>query len=185
MWSWRSTFPLFHRPATTDGPAAYNVFETRQRCWAHVLRDSDRRVRAARKRFGASSGERREAEVRHAKLQLTHHMAKRKGTATDMECEAFVERTVKPAETCPKKMADCPNAAAPYPFTLPRHDNMEGANNPAERGVRPIVVRRKISGRMGSAKGMRRMGILFTRPLARRKKNLDVCQELERVLAPK
>ncbi len=163
----------------------YNAFKTRRRCWAHVLRDSDRHVRTIRKRFGASSGECREAEMRHAKLQLIYHMPKRKGTATDIECEAFVERTVRLAETYPKKMADYPNAAAPYPFTLPRHDNMEGTNNPAERGMRPIVARRKISGQIGSAKGMRRMGILFACPLARRKKNLNVYQELERVLAPK
>ena len=178
-------FPFFHRPATTDGLAVYGVFETRQRCWAHILRDSDRHVRAARKRFGASSRECREAEIRHAKLQLIYHEAKQKGTATEAECEAFVERTVRLAETYPKKMANYLKAAAPYLFTFLRHEGMEGTNNPAERGVRPIVVRRKISGQIGSAKGMRRMGILFTCLLTWRKKNLNVYQELERVLAPK
>ena len=163
----------------------YNAFKTRRRCWAHVLRDSDRHVRAIRKRFGASSGECREAEMRHAKLQLIYHMPKRKRTATEAECEAFVERTVRLAETYPKKMADYLKAAAPHLFTFLRHENMEGANNPAERGVRPIVVRRKISGQIGSAYTMRRMGILFTCLLTWRKKNPNVYQELERVLAPK
>ena len=98
---------------------------------------------------------------------------------------ALAGRTVKLAETCPKKMANYLKAAAPYLFTFLRHKNMEGTTNPAERGVRPIVVRRKISGQMGSAKGMRGMGILFTCLLTWRKKNLDIYRELERVLASK
>ena len=51
--------------------------------------------------------------------------------------------------------------------------------------MRPIVVRRKISGQMGSVKGMRRMGILFTCLLAWRKRNPNSYRELDRALAPK
>ena len=50
--------------------------------------------------------------------------------------------------------------------------------------MRPIVVRRKISGQMGSVKGMG-MGILFTCLLAWRKRNPNSYRELDRALAPK
>ena len=72
--------------------------------------------------------------MRHAKLQLIYHEAKQKGTATKAECEAFVERTVRLAETYPKKMADYLKAAAPYLFTFLRHKDMEGTNNPGREG---------------------------------------------------
>lgn len=39
MWSRRSAFPLFHRPATADGPAAYNAFKAMQRRWAHMMQN--------------------------------------------------------------------------------------------------------------------------------------------------
>ena len=34
-------FPYYDKPITCDGYPAYNVFHTRQRCWAHILRESE------------------------------------------------------------------------------------------------------------------------------------------------
>ena len=34
-------FPYYGKLITCDGYAAYNVFHTRQRCWAHILRESE------------------------------------------------------------------------------------------------------------------------------------------------
>ena len=45
-------FSYHKRPVTADGLASYNIFEVRQRCWAHILRESDRHVRAVKKRAG-------------------------------------------------------------------------------------------------------------------------------------
>ena len=34
-------FPYYDKPIACDGYPAYNVFHTRQRCWAHILRESE------------------------------------------------------------------------------------------------------------------------------------------------
>ena len=62
-------FPYYQRPVTTDGLASYNVLEVRQRCWVHLIRDSDRHVRSVKKRTGASQTDNRDADALHSRFK--------------------------------------------------------------------------------------------------------------------
>lgn len=85
-------------------------------------------------------------------------------------------------ETYPKKMTNHMMATVSH---VPAAREHGGHQQPGREGLRPIVVRRKISGQMGSVKGMRKMGILFTCLLAWRKRSPNSYRELDRALAPK
>ncbi len=73
-------------------------------------------------------------------------------------------------------------SAAPYLFTFLLHPGMQPTNNHTERELRPIVLRRKVSGQICSVDGMRRFGILFTCLLTWRKRKLDMYGELDRIM---
>ena len=62
-------FLHYQRPVTTDGLASYNVLEVRQRCWVHLIRDSDRHVRSVKKRAGASQTDCRDADTLHSRFR--------------------------------------------------------------------------------------------------------------------
>ena len=178
-------FPMFHRPLTADGHPPYAThFEIRQRCWAHILRESDRHVRAAKKRTDMSETDCRDAEARHAQLKLVYHQASETASATPAQCETFVQRTVQIALTYPEKMSNKITSAAPFLFTFLLHTGMESTNNRTEREVHSIVLRHKVSGQIGSVDGMRRFGVLFTCLLTWRKRKLDIYRESVRILLP-
>ena len=179
-------FPMFHRPLTADGYQPYTkLFGTLQRCWAHILRESDRHVRAVKKRADISQTDCRDAEERHARLQLVYHQAKEAGAATPGQCGVFVQQTVQIAGTYPEKLANKITSAAPHLFTFLLHPGMQPTNNHTERELRPIVLRRKVSGQICSVDGMRRFGILFTCLLTWRKRKLDMYGELDRIMLTK
>ena len=181
----REHFPFFERPLTADGYQPYkNLFGTLQRCWAHISRESKSHVRIAEMRSGISSTDCRDAQARHDRLILVYHQAKGMGSATPGQCEVLVQRTIQIAQTYPGKLAGKIVSAAPYLFTFLLHPNMQPTNNHSERELRPIVLRRKVSGQIGSVNGMRRFGILFTCLLTWRKRNLNIYSELDRILMP-
>ncbi len=62
---------------------------------------------------------------------------------------------------------------------------MQPTNNHTERELRPIVLRRKVSGQICSVGGMRRFGILFMCLLTWRKRKLDMYGELDRIMLTK
>lgn len=178
-------FPMFHRPLTADGYPPYGIlFGTLQRCRAHILREPDRHVRAGKKRTGVSETDCRDAEARHAQLQLVYRQAKETGSATPGQCEVFVQRTTQIALTCPEKLSNKIISAAPFLFTFLLHPGMQPTNNHTEREMRPIVLRRKVSGQICSVDGMRRFGILFTCLLIWRKRKLNIYREMDRILLP-
>ena len=69
-----------------------------------------------------------------------------------------------------------------YPFTFLRHRGMQSTNNHTERDLRRPILRRKVSGQMGSVEGMHRFGVLFTCLLTWRKRKLNIYRELDRIL---
>ena len=179
----REIFPFFERPLTADGYRPYrNLFKTLQRCWAHISRESESQVRIARERSGVSSTDCRDAQARHDRLMLIYHEAKEMVTATPGQCDVLVQRTIEVARTYPEKLANKIIAAAPYLFTFLRHRGMQSTNNHTERDLRRPILRRKVSGQIGSVEGMHRFGVLFTCLLTWRKRKLNIYRELDRIL---
>ena len=61
-------FPYYDKPITCDRYPAYNVFHTRQRCWAHILRESEFIMYDKKTNLTAA--------MLHHKLQELYHEAK-------------------------------------------------------------------------------------------------------------
>ena len=61
-------FPYYDKPITCDGYPVYNVFHTRQRCWAHILRESEFIM------YDKKTNQ--TAAMLHHKLQELYHEAK-------------------------------------------------------------------------------------------------------------
>ena len=95
-----------------------------------------------------------------------------------------MQRTIRIARTCPGKLSNKIVSAAPCLSTFLLHPNMQPTNNHSEREMRPIVLRRKVGGQIGSVEGMRRFGILFTCLLTWRKRKLNIYHEMDRILPP-
>ena len=176
-------FPMFRRSPAADGYPPYRIlFKILQRCWAHISRESERHVRIAKMRCGVSSTDCRDAQALHDRLMLVYHEAKEMGSATPGQCEVLVQRTIEIARTYPEKLGNKIAAAAPFLFTFLLHPGMEPTNNRTERELRRAILRRKISGQIGSVEGMRRFGIMFTCLLTWRKRKLNIYRELDRIL---
>ena len=175
-------FPYYQRPVTTDGLALYNVFEVRQRCWAHLFRDSDRYVRSAKHKTGVSQTDCRDADMLHERLRQLFHEAKLMGAATVSQCGVLKERLLVIAASYPQKLTNKLTSAADYLFIFLLHEGMEPTNNSVEREIRYPVIHRKVRGQIGSKEMMSRFGTLLTCILTWRKQKLNFYQEMDRIL---
>ena len=175
-------FPYYQRPVTTDGLASYNVLEVRQRCWVHLIRDSDRHVRSVKKRTGASQTDNRDADALHSRFKQFFHETKLMKTATASQCGVLKERLLEIAASYPRGLTNKIASASDHLFTFLLHEGMEPTNNSVEREIRYPVIHRKVRGQIGSAGKMARFGILLTCILTWRKQKLNFYQEMDRIL---
>ena len=175
-------FPYYQRPVTTDGLASYNVFEVRQRCWAHLFRDSDRYVRSAKHKTGVSQTDCRDADMLHERLRQLFHEAKLMGAATVSQCGVLKERLLVIAASYPQKLTNKLTSAADYLFIFLLHEGMEPTNNSVEREIRYPVIHRKVRGQIGSKEMMSRFGTLLTCILTWRKQKLNFYREVDHIL---
>ena len=175
-------FPYYQRPVTTDGLASYNVLEVRQRCWSHLIRDSDSHVRSVKKRAVVSQTDCRDAKALHSRLQQLFHGVKLMGTATASQCGVLKERLLEIASSYPRELDNKLASASGQLFTFLLHEGMEPTNNSVEREMRYPVIHRKVRGQIGSTGKMARFGILLTCILTWRKRKLNFYQEMDRIL---
>lgn len=187
--------PQFKGHLVTDFYSGYNIYEGRhQRCWVHLLRDlhqlkelhpGDAAVqdwagrlrelydeaaefikRGTEERVGPEL-EQWEREIKYKELVASSHAlgleyAQLKAHA----CQALAKRLLRHEDEL---------------FQYVRVAGLSPDNNAAERGVRPLVVVRKISGGSRSEKGSKtRMGLasLFETWQARGLEPLAECQRL-------
>lgn len=66
--------------------------------------------------------------------------------------------------------------------TFLKYDTMQSTNNTAERALRPIVVHRKVKGKLNNAEGMKKFGILLTFHETMRKRGLNPVEEIKRLI---
>ena len=175
-------FPYYQRPVTADELASYNMLGVRQRCWAHLFRDSDSHVRSFLKMTGISQTDCHDAESLHFRLQQLFHGTKLMKTATAPQCGVLKERLLEIAASYPRGLTNRLASASDQLFTFLLHEDMEPTNNSVEREMRYPVVRRKVSGRIGSAGKVARFGTLLACILTWRKQKLNFYQEMDRIL---
>ena len=150
-------FPYHDKPITCDGYSAYNVFHTRQRCWAHVLREAE---------FIRYSKTNPTATMLHRNLQDLYHQAKleppdaSEARHWELVCRA---RSIAGAYVgLDDGFAVQLKNAVPDLFTFIRYPGMEPTNNESERMLRKVVIHRKIRQKLVTAGGKIMFGTIMT-----------------------
>ena len=170
-------FPYHDKPITCDGYAGYNVFHTRQRCWAHILREAEF-IRYARETNPT-------AAMLHRKLQELYHEAKLEPQdISDSRHWELVCRTRSIARAyagLDDEFAVRLENAAPDLFTFIRHPGMEPTNNESERMLRKVVIHRKIRQKLVTVGGKIMFGTIMTCLLTWDKQGLNWFEKLSEV----
>ncbi|MFV2014853.1 MAG: IS66 family transposase [Candidatus Heimdallarchaeota archaeon] len=141
--------------AIVDGWLAYNIFPQKQRCWAHILRESHD---LAKRRGGL-------AVVMDDELTLLFHSIKRyrelrpygRNPVIKQESLFQLENIITTAEASDdedtiKFVRKLKNASIDL-LTAVDHPQVPLTNNHAERMLRPLVIHRKIRGFVASERG--------------------------------
>ncbi len=170
-------YPHWDTPLTCDEFSVYNGFKKRQRCWAHMLRESEYRTHSNDPLM----------VLLHHRLQTIFHDAKfippDKGIDTGpmaLEVKSIAQAYLQHGQ---RVFGTKLHNAADHLFTFVNHPGMDPTNNETERMVRRIVLHRKIRMRMVNPGGMRMFGILMTCFLTWRRRGLDIHQKILEVLA--
>ena len=170
-------------PAVTDGLSVYAPIVRKQRCWAHVTRDSEYASRGCRG-----------AHLLHEELKDLYRRAKGlAGAARGPEPPPDLDDRIRRMEAEVLAIADgyerlgigfhtTLRGAAGQLFTFVRHPHMEPTNSPAERMIRPAVVSRKVRGGLSTPGGMKMFGTLMTCLLTWQRRGLDPTDKLLEVL---
>ena len=135
---------------TVDGYAGYNKLECeRQRCWAHLLR------RAKKPIYQFGEEESFEDYNRFVKkLLLLYHSAKLDGKSKRLSARLrnkYDDKLWKLLESAPtegKNITRVTNYIMRFNsewFTFLQYEGVEPTNNRAERALRPMVIKRRIS----------------------------------------
>ena len=151
-------FPYYDKPITCDGYPAYNVFHTRQRCWAHILRESE--FIMYNKKTNPT------AAMLHRKLQELYHEAKLE--PPDISDAHYMELVCR-TRSVAKAYVELDDAfstrlwnAVPDLFTFIRYPGMEPTNNESERMLRKVVIHRKIRQKLVTVGGKIMFGTIMT-----------------------
>ncbi len=181
---------LGDRPAgvvITDRYSAYAHLpsERRQVCWAHLLRD----FRRIAERSGAAG------EVGRRLLGLGYVMFRRRHRLSEADAPscrtdlAGVRVRVRQALErgaallgCPRTAATCANLLKIEPalWTFTTHAEVPPTNNSAEQALRPVVLKRKISGPTRSRRGANFIARGFSVAETCRRQGRDLLDYLQR-----
>ena len=151
-------FPYYDKPITCDGYPAYNVFHTRQRCWAHILRESefimyDKKTNPT-------------AAMLHHKLQELYHEAKLEppdiSDVHHMELVCRARSVAKAYVGLDDAFSTRLGNAVPDLFTFIRYPGMEPTNNESERMLHKVVIHRKIRQKLVTVGGKIMFGTIMT-----------------------
>ena len=170
-------FPYYDKPITCDGYQAYNVFRTRQCCWAHMLRESefimyDKKTNPT-------------AAMLHHKLQELYHEAKLEppdiSDAHQMELVCRARSVAKAYVGLDDGFSILLGNAAPDLFTFIRYPGMEPTNNESERMLRKVVIHRKIRQKLVTVGGKIMFGTIMMCLLTWDKMGLNWFEKLSEV----
>ena len=151
-------FPYYDKPITCDGYAAYNVFHIRQRCWAHILRESEFIM------YDKKTNQ--TAAMLHHKLQELYHEAKLEppdiSDTYHMELVCRARSVAKAYVGLDYRFSILLGNAVPDMFTFIRYPGMEPTNNESECMLRKVVIHRKIRQKLVTVGGKIMFGTIMT-----------------------
>ena len=158
--------PMCKQVAICDGHAAYRIFPTIQRCWAHILREAETLAL-------------RTDDIRTRQLHVTlQNLYCKIRSSDDINPDWVVQHTLSIANSYmnikQKQFGRKLEIAAPNLVTFLEYDGVDTTNNAAEHQLREVVVHRKVRGQMINEKGMKMFGILMTSYLTWRRCGLNI-----------
>ncbi|MCG8531300.1 MAG: IS66 family transposase [Desulfovibrionales bacterium] len=177
----RELLPGWRGTMVCDGWSSYKTLERLQRCWAHIIREA--RHLAGRNRNDA------DARQVLKLLRRVYRDAKRKRLVRDRQRDhglltSRVRRMISKYRGVPlleSFMTKLRNAL-PHLFTFVLDPRVPSTNNAAERGLREIIVHRKIRGGMKSVNTPRIMGNIFTCLTTWKTRGIDHLAEMAKYL---
>ena len=169
-------FLYYDKPITCDGYPAYNVFHTRQRCWAHILRESEFIM------YDKKTNQM--AAMLHHKLQELYHEAKLEppdiGDAHQMELVCRAWSVAKAYVGLDDRFSILLWNAVPDLFTFIRYPCMDPTNNESERMLRKVAIHRKIRQKLVTVGGKIMFGTIMTCLLTWDKQGLNWFEKLSK-----
>lgn len=169
-------FESFSGVAICDGWGAYKIFDIRQRCWAHILREA--------KHYSEKLGTKNSASL-YCYLQklffvtTSLEIKEPNQLAYDSSIkllEGIISEHVNEKEL--KKFLTKLNNAKDNLFTFLLHPDVEPTNNTAERALRESVIHRKIRGCVRNQKGCKMFGNLMSCIMTWKMRDCNILDEI-------
>ena len=169
-------FGSFTGVAVCDGWLPYKIFNIRQRCWAHILREA--------KHYSEKLDTVNSASLYHYLQKLffvtTSSKTKEPNQLAYDSSIKLLERIISEHanEKELKKFLTKLNNAKDDLFTFLLYDTVEPTNNTAERALREPIIHRKIRGCVRNQKGCRMFGNLMSCIMTWKMRNCNLLDEI-------
>ena len=174
----REILPDWNGTIVADGWSAYSKF-TVQRCWAHIVRDADHLAK-----FYGTPAAIDLSEQLHAILGDALDASRHRDVRWRRKCVKKLDRRVADLVEQHRrnyrlaKFVTTLDNARPGLFRFVIDPGIPHTNNAAERGLRELVVHRKIRGGIRSDDTMEWLGNLFTCVSTWKERGLDVMAKM-------
>jgi hypothetical protein len=169
-------FSSFAGVAICDGWMPYHIFNTRQRCWAHILREA--------KHYSEKLETNNSVSLYQSLQELFCHTTLHKIEKPDYFLYNYsielLEKIITPYnnDKSLSKFLTKLNNAKNNLFTFLLYPGVEPTNNAAERALRESVIHRKIRGCVRNQKGMRMFGNLMSVTMTWKVRDCNILDEI-------
>ena len=177
----KELLPGWNGISVCDGWPPYNIFKKMQRCWAHITREAHH--------LNECNPNNANAKHLYKWLSDIYHDAKKKRPARDRQKDhdllsCRIRRLMSKYAGDPlfKPFMNKLRNALPHLFTFVLNPRVPPTNNAAERGLREIVVHRKIRDTIKSRNTPNIMGNIFTCIMTWKVQGLDHLAEMAKYL---
>lgn len=169
-------FDSFNGVAICDGWRPYEIFDKRQRCWAHILREAKHYFKKLETDNSASlydSLQELFADITLHKVEKANHIM------YDCSIESLnqIITRYKNDESLQKFLTKLYNAKDNL-FTFLLYPGVQPTNNAAERALREPIIHRKIRGCVRNEKGMKMFGNLMSAIMTWKMRNCNLLDEI-------
>lgn len=169
-------FDSFTGVAVCDGWAPYKIFKTRQRCWAHILREAKYYF----KKLETDNSESLYVSIQELFADITlHKIEKANHIMYDCSIELLNQIiTQHRGDESLQKFLNKIDNAKDNLFTFLVYPGVQPTNNAAERALREPIIHRKIRGCVRNEKGMKMFGNLMSAIMTWKMRNCNLLDEI-------
>jgi len=169
-------FGSFNGVAICDGWMPYKIFNTRQRCWAHILREA----KHYSEKLDTDNAVALYKSLQELFVYVTSHKMQKPNyflyDSAALSLEQIILRYSNDKSL--QKFLTKLNNAKNNLFTFLLYDTVEPTNNTAERALRESVICRKIRGCVRNEKGCQMFGNLMSCIMTWKMNNCNLLDEI-------